>query len=483
MNLDLVSILVLAQEPGGLVETGAHGHGPQSLGGVIWKGFWIVFFVLLNAFFVAAEFAIVKVRGSQLAGLAETGSKRAVTAKLVTDHLDAYLSATQLGITLASLALGWLGEPLVAGLVEPALVWAVGGSVSSGVVTTTSVVIGFTVITFLHVVLGELMPKSLAIRRSLGTTLWLSGPLRIFYFAFKLPIFLLNGCANWLLKVLFKIDPVSEGEHLHSAEELKLLVEETEKSQEVTDTEREILMAALELNDLHVRDVLTPRNEVVTLDTGSSFGDNLKVATESGHTRFPLVDGHLDHFVGLIHIKDILRIVATEAPSLEAIKRTLPTVPEMMALDDLLKFFLKEQVHLAVVVDEYGGTLGVVMLDDVIEELVGDIQDEFDEAEEEREFYPVNEDEFEVEGTMPLHELAEYSDLKLDSPDVSTIGGFVTNIVGQLPEVGVVVEIDGFEGEVIETDGKSVGKLRFKRILFPPDEEGEETAEPVADTQ
>ena len=240
----------------------AHGHGPETLGEAIWQGSWILFFVLLNAFFVAAEFAIVKVRTSQIVGLVETGSKRAATARAVTEHLDAYLSATQLGITLASLALGWLGEPFVAGLLEPFLTWAVGGTVSGTVLTTVSVAVGFTVITFLHVVLGELMPKSLAIRRSLGTTLWLAGPLKVFYFVFKLPIFLLNGCANWLLKVMFKIAPVSEGEHLHSAEELKLLVEETEKSQEVTDTEREILMAALELNDLHVRDVLTPRNEV-----------------------------------------------------------------------------------------------------------------------------------------------------------------------------------------------------------------------------
>lgn len=439
--------------------------GDLTVGRIAWQLVVILFFVFLNGFFVAAEFAIVKVRPSQLDALVDEGSVRAVIARHVTQHLDAYLSATQLGITLSSLALGWIGEPYLANMLTPAFdQFGVGEELRN----TIAFVIAFSVITFLHIVLGELMPKSLAIRKSVGTTLFVARPLKWFHFLFRGPIFVLNGCANKLLKVFFKIDPVGEFEMLHSAEELRLLVQQTEHSEEVTPTEREILINALALNDLHVRDVLTPRSEVISLDINRTFDENLTRAIESGHTRFPLVDGHLDHTLGLIHIKDVVRLMTAPDRNLEPIMRPVPNIPEMMALDDLLKVFQKEQVHLAVVVDEFGGTLGIVTLDNVIEELVGDIQDEFDRAEDEREFYRISDDEFIVEGTLPLYELAEHSDLYLESPDVSTIGGYVTHLIGRLPEEGESALVEGWEATVTQTDGKSVGRLRFRRL--PPEE-------------
>jgi len=454
--------------PGFLASANVHGSlqhdWTQTPSEIVWQILLIIFFVLLNGFFVAAEFAIVKVRASQIESLLQEGRKRVATAKNVIEHLDAYLSATQLGITLASLALGWLGEPFIAKMLHPFFFKIWGDDISETFVRTASFIIAFGIITFLHIVLGELMPKSLAIRKSLGTTIIVAKPLKFFYVIFKIPIYFLNGCANKLLKVFFKIDPVGEHELVHSADELLLLVQETEKSEEVTPTEREILIAALSLNDLHVRDVLTPRSEVISLDPSIDFQENLKKARESGHTRFPLAEGHLDNSTGLIHIKDVLKIVDDSDPDITEISRALPTVPEMMALDNLLKLFQREQVHMAVVVDEFGGTLGIVTLDNVIEELVGDIQDEFDKAEDEREYFKINDNEFVVEGTLPLYELGELTEIKLENPDVSTIGGYVTHLLGHLPEKGESVTIGGYRATVIVTDGKSVGRLRFYKL-------------------
>lgn len=433
----------------------------------------IVFFLLLNAFFVASEFAIVKVRPSQLEGEAKENPVKAATALKVVNNLDGYLSANQLGITIASLALGFLGEPFVAAMVSPLLmktgmsVWWVKG-ISFGLA-----IISFT---FLHVVIGELMPKSIAISRSVGVTMNLSTPLHAFYKSAHWAILVLNGTANWLLKKLFNIEPVKEGEHTHSAEELALLVAQSEKSQEVTETEREILINALGLNELWVRDVMTPRNKVVVLDADAPFQDALDVATRTKHTRFPLVKGHLDQAIGLIHIKDLFKMMRDPDPSLVRIKRELKVVPDTMPLDMLLKFFLKEHAHLALVVDEFGTPAGIVFLDNVIEELVGEIQDEFDN--ERSQFSRINEDEFIVEGSMTLNDLAGYEeDLDLDSGEVTTVGGYLTQQLGRFPEVGEKVEVLGYEAKVTSTDGRRVGQVHFRKLP-----EQVEDAEAVEDT-
>ncbi len=432
------------------------------IGGMSARLLLVLFFVLLNGFFVAAEFALVKVRASQLDTLIDDGKKGAKLARHMTEseNLDAYLSACQLGITLASLALGWIGEPFVGKLVQPLLFKFGMGDVA---VTWVSFLLAFSFITFMHVVIGEQMPKSFAIRKSAPTSLWVVRPLAWFYKAFKLPIWLLNISAKWLMRSLFKIDVVPAHELVHSAEELRILVEETEKADDVTDTEREILINALALNDLNVRDIMTPRNEVVTLDVEKSFEENLTVAFESKHTRFPLVkEGHLDHAIGLIHIKDLLGQVREESPDLMKIKRDIFPVPELMKLDILLKTFLEKHAHLALVVDEFGGALGLVMLDDVVEQLVGEIQDEFDE--EDQEFRRLNDDEFVVHGTYPLHELSVQTDLDLESPDVSTVGGYVTHVAGRLPEKGEKVRVDNYEAIVTDADERSVREVKFCRV-------------------
>lgn len=452
-------------------------HDFPSLGETIFYLLGITFFLLLNAFFVASEFAIVKVRPSQLESHGKETGADVERAIHVVKHLDGYLSANQLGITFSSLALGFLGEPFVKALVSPIL--AQTGMPEVGIYWV-SLVIAYASFTFLHVVVGELMPKSIAIRRALGTTMMLVGPLHLFFKTFYLVIRFFQGTANWLLKTFFRIDPISEGEHVHSAEELAILVTHSGRFQEVTETEREILINALELNELWVRDVMTPRTEVVVLDADEPFEKTLDIAIRSKHTRFPLVKGHLDQAIGLIHIKDLFKLLNDPDPDLMRIKRDLKMVPDTMPLDTLLKFFLKEHAHLAMAVDEFGTPVGVVFLDNVMEELVGDIQDEFDN--EHSAFIRINDDEFVVEGSMTLNDLEGYvADLYLESGEVTTVGGYITQQLERFPETGETLEILGYEAKVTSTDGRRVGQVHFRKLAEKSEvgEIGEAETEPA----
>jgi CBS domain containing-hemolysin-like protein len=427
----------------------------------------IVGLVVLNAFFVASEFAIVKVRSSQLDALEDEGNVRAVFAKHVRSHLDAYLSATQLGITLASLALGWIGEQFLARMIEPA--FALVNIHSHAVVSTVSITIAFIGITFLHIVFGELAPKYLAIGSPLSTTLALSRPLGAFYILFKPAIWGLNKSSNFFLQKLLRIKPVAGAELAHSEEELRLILDESEKSDEVSELGRDLLVNALDLRQRVVRDIMTPRGEVVFLDLEESFEVNVKRAIESRHTRFPLCRGHLDNAVGLIHIKELMPMLRDPQPDLLRIKREMTPVPEMMSLEKLLNLFLTRHAHLAIVVDEYGGTVGMVTLENVLEEIVGDIQDEFDS--EKAEFRKISESEFSVDGALGLYELRDLAGLELESADVSTIGGYVTHLLGHLPRQDEQVRINDYLVTISQTDGRRVGQLHFRRQLQDPEDQ------------
>jgi CBS domain containing-hemolysin-like protein len=431
----------------------------ESPGVIFWQLATIAFLVLLNGFFVASEFALVKVRGSQIETLEAEGHKSARIARHVTHHLDAYLSATQLGITLTSLGLGWVGEPFLSDMLQPFFFLV--GIEREAVIRFASGALAFATITFLHIVLGELAPKSLAITKALPVTLWVGRPLNWFYVLFKPAIWFLNGAANRILRHVLKIQPVSEHELAHSEEELRVILSQSAAQEEVTPLGKEILINALDLRDRVVRDITTPRGDVVFLNTEDSFEENLRIAIESKHTRFPLCEGHLDNTVGLVHIKDLLRLTRTASPDLMQIRRELHPVPEMMPLEKLLTFFLQRHAHIALVVDEFGGTTGVVTLDNVLEELVGDIQDEFDT--EKPELRKLNDDEFDVEGSLGLYELKDLVGLELESEDVSTIGGYVTHLIGHLPKKGEHTRIDDYLVTITEADGRRVGKLHFKR--------------------
>src|SRR4051812_27973030 len=420
----------------------------------------IALLVALNGFFVAAEFALVKVRGSQLEALTAEGNRGAGIARQVMGNLDAYLSACQLGITLASLGLGWVGEPFLARMLQP--LFALMSIQSPAVIKTTSFMLAFSAITFLHIVLGEQAPKILAIRKALGTAIVVSPPLRLFYFIFRPAIWFLNTSSNWVLRRIFRVDPAPAGEVSHSEEELRLILDQSEQADEVSELGRDLLVNALDLRQRVVRDIMTPRGEVVFLDLEESFEDNVKKALESRHTRFPLCRGHLDNAVGLVHIKELMPMLRDPQPDLLRIKRELIPVPEMMSLEKLLNLFLGRHAHLAVAVDEYGGTVGMVTLENVLEEIVGDIQDEFDA--EKTEFRKINDNEFSVDGALGLYELRDLAGLELESADVSTIGGYVTHLLGHLPQKGEQVRIDKYVVTVSQSDGRRVGQVHFRKV-------------------
>lgn len=436
----------------------------------------IALLVFLNGFFVAAEFALVKVRASQLDALTAEGHRGAGVARQVMKNLDAYLSACQLGITLASLGLGWVGEPFLARMLQP--VFALASIHSPAVITTTSFTLAFSTITFLHIVLGEQAPKILAIRKALGTAIVISPPLRLFYLVFRPAIWFLNAASNWVLKHIFRLQPAAEGEVSHSEEELRLILDQSEKSDEVSELGRDLLVNALDLRQRVVRDIMTPRGEVVFLDLEESFEENVKKALESRHTRFPLCRGHLDNAVGLIHIKELMPMLRDPEPDLLRIKRDLIPVPEMMSLEKLLNLFLTKHAHLALVVDEYGGTVGMVTLENVLEEIVGDIQDEFDT--EKAEFRKISENEFSVDGSLGLYELRDLAGLELESADVSTIGGYVTHLLGHLPQKGEQVRIDDYAVTISQADGRRVGQLHFRKVKENATPEG--VAKPEIET-
>jgi magnesium and cobalt exporter, CNNM family len=427
---------------------------------IVGKLLVIAALVALNGFFVAAEFALVKVRHSQLQTLASEGNKRASISQHVVENLTAYLSACQLGITLASLGLGWVGEPFLARMFQP--FFALLGISSETLVASISFAIAFSLITALHIVLGEQAPKILAIQKSVGATLLVSPPLRVFYAIFKPFIWFLNVSSNWILTHIFRVRPGEEAELAHSEEELRLILSESAKAKEVSPMGKDLLINALDLHERVVRDIMTPRGQVVFLNIEDSFEDNVKKALASRHTRFPLCRCHLDNSIGLIHIKELIPLMRDPNPDLLRIRRELIPVPEMMSLEKLLSLFLNKHAHLAIVVDEFGGTVGMVTLENVLEELVGDIQDEFDTEKE--EFREINENEFSVDGALALYELRDLAGIDLESADVSTIGGYVTHLLGHLPKTGEQVQIDNYLVTISQSDGRRVQQLHFRKL-------------------
>ena len=447
----------------------AVGEGKEHLGSpasVVFNLLVILFLVFLNGFFVASEFALVKVRSTQLDAIDEA-DKRVALARRLTSHLDAYLSATQLGITLASLALGWIGEPYVASLIRPILTHI--GISAPGIVQAVSIAIGFGIITYLHIVLGEVTPKWLGIQKALAISLWISPPLHLFYTIFRPAIWFLQASATWIMKSVYRTNPVADTELTHSEEELRVILTENEDPADDAELGNELLINALDFRRRVVRDIMTPRGDVIYLDMQDSFDANVQVAIESGHTRFPLVQGHLDNTIGLIHIKDLMREMKFDRHDLLAIKRELMPVPEFMPLQKLLRQFLAKRSHFAVVFDEYGGAVGIVTLDNVVGELVGEIKDEFD-LEQVKEFVRINDEEFVVQGQVVLYELKELADLELENAEVSTIGGYVVQLLGHLPKQGEQVQIDGYLVTITQTDGRRILQLHFKKQPAQPAE-------------
>jgi CBS domain containing-hemolysin-like protein len=420
----------------------------------------VVALVLLNGFFVAAEFAIVKVRDTQLEGLVLRGHRRARLARRIIRNLDASLSATQLGITLASLGLGWFAEPVFAALLEPAMTWFRVESPEAR--HSIAFAVGFSVITFLHIVLGELAPKSLAIQKPMPTTLWVAEPL-LWFHRLSFPfIWALNHASQWVLR-LVGVQPASEAELMHSEEELRLLFT-TSQSAHDSKLGRDLVLNALELKRRVIRDVMRPRKEIIVLDTEAGINECLDVAGETRYSRFPLcVQGDLDQTLGVVHVKDLYasRLKSRRGADLAGVAKKIVFVPETARLERVLGLLLERKLHFAFVIDEYGTTTGMLTLENILEELVGQIQDEFDVEKPLVE--KKGEHQWEVSGALPLHELGDLVGEPVTEEGVTTTNGLVTQRLGGFAKPGDRLALGNYELVVEETDGPRVTRLRLAR--------------------
>lgn len=417
--------------------------------------------VFLNGFFVATEFALVKVRHTQLEPAARKRQRRAVMALHLTQHLDAYLSACQLGITLASLGLGWIGEPVFVFLLQPVFQFL--GVESQAIQHSLAVGVGFTIITFLHIVVGEMAPKSLAIRLPVETSLWIAHPMRVFYLTMYPFIWLLNESALLVLRSI-GLQPADEFHGVHSEEELRLLLATSQKQLGASNFSRTLVQNALELRRRIVREVMRPRQEITVLDTEAGITECVDLAEKTRYSRFPLCEaGDPDKTLGVVHIKDLysLRAKALTGADLLPAVRKLIYVPETARLEKLLQLFLERKLHLAMVVDEYGGTLGLVTLENILEELVGQIQDEFDH--EKAPLVRTSETTWEAVGALPLHELEELVGLALREEGVTTTSGWMTQRLGGFPKAGDVLTVGNFELRVEEMDEMRVARLKVSK--------------------
>ena len=413
--------------------------------------------VAVNAFFVATEFAIVRVRATRVEELVQKGARRATAARQVLRHLDAYISACQLGITIASLALGWIGEPAFARLFEPLFRWA--GDWQPAATHSAAIAAAFFLITFLHVVLGELAPKTLAISYPEATTLLVAWPIRAFHIVFYPFIWIMNTTANLLVRTL-GIPPPSEASLAHSEAELRMILAVSQKSGVLSEPHARLLENALDFPDRSVRQIMVPRGDLIGLDLERPFAENLEIARRTGHTRYPLWEGDVDRIVGVVHIKDMFQRPSHDDPSpdLRAFARKPLFIPESVRIEQALALFQKNRVHLGVVVDEYGGTSGIVTLEDVLEELIGEIQDEFDH--EAPRVQRESDGRVLVDAALPLDEMEEQLHLVDDTEeDVDTLGGLVLARLGRLARVGDRVEVGGRTVEVVRIRGRRIVRL------------------------
>ena len=416
----------------------------------------VFFLIAMNGFFVAAEFACVKIRPSRLETLIQEGSRQAKYAKKLTDHLDASLSVTQLGITLASLGLGWVGEPAVATLILP-ITHAIG--LDDVIGHTIALALAFSIITGLHIVLGELTPKTMAIQNVEKIMLSVALPMLVFHRVMYPFVWLLNHVANWVAHRM-GFHTASEGDDAHTEEEIRLLMEESHRQGLIDDTEVDFVDNVFDFTDLNVREIMTPRTDMVCLYIEDTMDENLHIILEEQLTRYPICHEDKDHIVGFLHVKDLMRVMAEgRKPNLRRLARKALIVPESMDVSVLLKTMQKQRSQMAIVVDEYGGTAGMVTIEDIVEEIVGDIQDEFDEERPtaERRGKRI----FSVDAKMLLEELEDILEIDIEDEDVDTVGGWLYDQIGQAPRVGQMAASGGNLFYVEEVDG-----VRITRVLI-----------------
>jgi CBS domain containing-hemolysin-like protein len=412
--------------------------------------------VLANAFFVAAEFGLVGARLTRLQELGRAGDRKATLAARAIQSLDRYISATQLGITLASLGLGWIGKPALAHLIEGSFTF-LPEPARDFATQSVAVVIAFSIITVLHIVLGELAPKAVALLFPEKVSSWVVVPLMGFNWVMAGPIKLLNGTANALLR-LFRIKPPTGHERVHSPDEIRMLVEQSQEWGSLGKEDARMLEGVFEFSEKTAEDVMTPRTDVVAIAGDATAEAAADVAAEARRSRYPVYNDTLDEITGIVHTKDILRAVRqTPGERVSALIRPPLFVPGTREVEDVLADMKRLKTHMAVVLDEYGGTAGVVTMEDLLEEIVGQIVDEFDAVERPRphDGAPV------LDGAFTISRFNADYDESLSDTDYTTIGGWIFGQLGRLPRVGDRVAAGQHLFEVAEMEGRRVKAVKL----------------------
>ncbi|MBP1913832.1 CBS domain containing-hemolysin-like protein [Lederbergia galactosidilyticus] len=415
----------------------------------------IALLIALTAFFVATEFAIVKIRSSRIDQLVEEGKAGAKAAKHVITHMDEYLSACQLGITVTALGIGWLGEPAVKSLLDPIFDKL---QINPSVSTIISVAVSFLFITYLHVVVGELAPKTVAIQRAENVTLLAAKPIVWFYRLMFPFIWLLNGSARLIIKA-FGMQPVTEHETSHSEEELRIILSDSYKSGEINHSELLYVNNIFKFDDRSAKEIMVPRTEMVSLSTDNSFQDWMNIIKTEKLTRYPIYDGDKDNIIGIINVKDILMAQINHTKTLSEMELTSFLKPVILIIEtiSIQELFLKmqqERIHMAVLMDEYGGTSGLVTIEDIIEEIVGEIRDEFD-TDEQEEITKVSEDQYLFSGKVLVNEVNDILGITLSDEEVDTLGGWILSQNSDV-KIGDTFSHDQYSFTVNEMDGHQV---------------------------
>ncbi|HEV8283759.1 MAG TPA: hemolysin family protein [Chitinophagaceae bacterium] len=417
--------------------------------------------VFLNGFFVAAEFAIVKVRASQIEVKVKTGQRTAILSKHIIKNLDSYLAATQLGITLASLGLGWIGEPVVSKLIL-SLMHGLGINISEDLAEDIALPVAFAIITILHIVFGELAPKSIAIQKSERTTLLVAYPLQLFYFVFKPFIWLLNGIANFLLKII-GIKPV-HGSEVHSSDELKYIVEQGKESGAIEEANYNIIKNAFDFSQRTVRQVLIPRLQVVAIDEDNFNDEQLEEVIEETYSRIPCYKHSLDNVTGVVYLKDLLlKLKKNEEIKINELLRPIIVVPESKKIGSLLKEFQSKHQQLAVVVNEYGETEGIVTMEDILEELVGEIQDEYDV---ETPFVQKTAEKiYTVIASASINDINHYLPHPIEKYETyETLAGILIGKFNRLPNTNEKISFGGYEFTILKKLGTAILLVQLRDL-------------------
>ncbi|WP_339277163.1 hemolysin family protein [Paenibacillus sp. FSL W8-0426] len=434
-------------------------HTEFHFGQLLFNLFCVFMLVFLNGVFVAAEFSLVKVRQTRLTQLLTEGHRLAGYALKVNSKLDAYLSATQFGITLTSLGLGWLGEPAISELLVQPLMSKL-GITDTALISTVSVIVGFCIITFLHIVLGELAPKSLAIQKTDGIAMLLSAPLLIFYKVFFPFIWVLNASANALLR-LVGIEPASESE-VHSEDELRILMKQSAKSGVIDKDEIKLMDNIFDFSDMLAREVMLPRTDMHCLYANLPLEDNLKIINETKHSRYPVALEDKDQIIGFIHITDLLLAEPERQQDLASLVRPILNVPESMEISHVLRLMQSKHSQMTLVVDEYGGTAGLLTAEEILEEIVGELYDEF---EDERPDVERKDGIFSVDGRCLIEEVNEWTGSAIEDDEVDTIGGWLFKELEGSPSKGKAKKLDDYVFEVEESTRLRITRVRIYKDL------------------